>query len=69
MTADELETAVARPAGQVGIDVEPGLVAAVVSDAVAQPGALQLLQYALADMFEGRAEGSLTLDEYQVLRG
>jgi len=67
MTADELGAAVVRPAQRVGVEVEPALLAELVSDAAAQPGALPLLQYALTDLFERRAGSSLLLEEYQAM--
>jgi len=67
MTADELEAAVVRPAQRVGVEVEPALLAELVSDAAAQPGALPLLQYALTELFDRRAGASLPLEEYQAM--
>jgi Novel STAND NTPase 1 len=67
MTADELEAAVVRPAQRVGVEVGPALLAELVSDAAAQPGALPLLQYALTELFDRRAGASLPLEEYQAM--
>jgi hypothetical protein len=69
MTAAELEAAVVRPAQRVGVEVDPALVAELVVDAAAQPGALPLLQYALTDLFERRVESSLTKQEYRAMGG
>ncbi len=44
---------------------EPGLVAAMVTDVSAQPGVLPLLQYALTELFERRADLNLTLNTYK----
>ena len=55
MTAPELETAVTGPA--TGLEVEPGLVAELVSSVVDQPAALPALQFTLYELAErgGRA--------------
>ncbi len=54
MTAGELEAAVVEPAEQVGVTVEPALLAELVAESVARPGSLPLLQYALTELFEQR---------------
>jgi DNA-binding SARP family transcriptional activator len=69
MTAAELEAAVVRPAQRVGVEADPALVAELVIDAAAQPGALPLLQYALTELFERRADSSLTQEEYRAMGG
>jgi len=65
LAPDELERAVVRPAGSVGLRVEPALVAQVASDVAEQPGALPLVQYALTELFERREDGRLTLTAYR----
>ncbi len=69
LVADELVRVIERPAAQVGVGVRPELVAALVADVNEQPGALPLLQYTLSELFEGRADGRLTLDAYRQLGG
>jgi DNA-binding SARP family transcriptional activator len=69
MTADELVRAIERPAAQVGVVVQPELVAALVAEVNEQPGALPLLQYTLSELFEERADDRLTLDAYRQLGG
>jgi basic membrane lipoprotein Med (substrate-binding protein (PBP1-ABC) superfamily) len=67
MTAEELRAAILGPAERAGVTVETGLLAALVADTSAQPGALPLLQFALTELFE-RGDGStLTLAEYRAL--
>jgi hypothetical protein len=66
LTADELERAISGPARRVGITVESGLLAELVSDVVGQPGALPLLQFTLADLFD---RGALTPAAYRDLGG
>ena len=60
----ELETAVVRPASRVGAHLEPALVAELVADAVDRPGALPLLQYVLAELFDRCGGGTLTAAAY-----
>ena len=60
MSPEQLERAIAGPAEHVGLEVEPGLVAAMVTDVADHPGALPLLQFALTELAE-QQEGALTL--------
>jgi WD40 repeat protein/serine/threonine protein kinase len=69
LSADELEEAITKPAARVGVAFEPGLVATITGDVHYQPGALPLLQYALTELFEQRADRTLTHDAYQALGG
>jgi len=69
MTALELETAAVGPAALVGIDLEPRLVTEVVADAADAPGALPLLQFALAELFERRVGGVLRAVDYRDIGG
>ena len=65
LQAHELESAIAKPAEQVGLKVEADLVAAMVNDVSQQAGALPLLQYALTELFEQREGRMLTHAAYQ----
>jgi basic membrane lipoprotein Med (substrate-binding protein (PBP1-ABC) superfamily)/DNA-binding SARP family transcriptional activator len=69
MTTDELEAAIVKPAERAGVTVEPRLVADLVADSSAHPGALPLLQYALTELFDESEETSLTLARYRGLGG
>jgi basic membrane lipoprotein Med (substrate-binding protein (PBP1-ABC) superfamily)/DNA-binding SARP family transcriptional activator len=69
MTTDELKAAVVGPAARAGVAVEPGLLAELVADTAAQPGALPLLQFALTELFDHSDDSTLTLAEYRVLGG
>lgn len=69
LSADELEEAITKPAAQVGVSFESGLVATITGDVHYQPGALPLLQYALTELFEQLADHILTHDSYQALGG
>jgi WD40 repeat protein/energy-coupling factor transporter ATP-binding protein EcfA2 len=69
LSPGELESAVRRPAERVGAVLEEGLVSAITSDVVDQPGALPLLQYALTELFERREGRMLTCQSYQDIGG
>ncbi len=60
MTSAELADAVRRPAHAVGVEVAAGLVDRITAEAEGEPGALPLVQYTLADMFESRRANELT---------
>ncbi|NDJ84642.1 MAG: protein kinase [Chloroflexi bacterium] len=61
----EMEAAIVRPAENAGLNVEPALVAAIVTEVGEQPGALPLMQYALTEVFERREGNTLTVGAYQ----
>jgi energy-coupling factor transporter ATP-binding protein EcfA2 len=67
LSADGLERAIVRPAEQVGVTFEPGLVASIIEEVNYQPGALPLLQYALTELFEQRQGRLLTDEAYQMI--
>jgi WD40 repeat protein/serine/threonine protein kinase len=67
LSADELQRAISKPAEQVGITLEEGLVATIVSEIHYQPGALPLLQYALTELFDNRAGRRLTSQAYEYI--
>lgn len=69
MSLEELQRAIVEPALHVGVDLEPGLVTAIVSDLSEQPGALPLLQYALTELFERRRGRVLQLETYHEIGG
>ena len=69
MSPDELERAIVGPAERVSLDVEPGLVAAMVADVIDRPGALPLLQYALTELADRDDVASLTLAAYRRIGG
>jgi basic membrane lipoprotein Med (substrate-binding protein (PBP1-ABC) superfamily) len=64
MTPAELEQAIVEPAHQLGVALEPTLLAQLVADMRDEAVALPLLQYSLTEMFEARDGASLTLDLY-----
>jgi DNA-binding SARP family transcriptional activator/WD40 repeat protein/tRNA A-37 threonylcarbamoyl transferase component Bud32/type II secretory pathway predicted ATPase ExeA len=69
MTSSELEEAIVEPAERVGVRFEPGLVATMVGDVVARPGALPLLQFTLAELYERRTNATVTAAAYAELGG
>jgi serine/threonine protein kinase len=69
LTSDELERAIIGPAVRAGLELEPGLVAAIVQDVGQQPGTLPLLQYALTELVEQRQRRTLTLAAYKASGG
>jgi serine/threonine protein kinase len=69
LSIEELQDAIRRPAEQLGVNFEDGLVTDIVADVVDQPGVLPLLQYALTELFEHREGRILTLEAYQSIGG
>jgi WD40 repeat protein/DNA-binding SARP family transcriptional activator len=69
MSPEELERAIVGPAERVGLDIEPGLVAAMIADVIDRPGALPLLQYALTELADREDVGALTLNAYRRIGG
>jgi formylglycine-generating enzyme required for sulfatase activity len=68
MQSDELVSAIAQPALQVGLKIDPELIAQIINDMKGEPGALPLMQFALKDLFDAeQAKGgiiALTLSDY-----
>jgi hypothetical protein len=68
MQPAELVSAIARPALEVGVRIDPDLVKQIVDGMGDEPGALPLMQFALKDLFDAdQAKGgviALTLDDY-----
>jgi len=68
MQPDELVSAIARPALQVGLQIDETLVKQILDDMRDAPGALPLMQFALDDLFEyEKSKGgviALTRDDY-----
>ena len=69
LSADELEEAISAPSARVGVAVDTGLAAELVAEVIGQPGALPLLQFTLAELFERRDDGKLTQAAYHALGG
>ncbi len=68
MQPDELVRAIALPALQVGLRIDPELIAQILNDMQDEPGELPLMQFALKDLFDAqRAKGgviALALQDY-----
>lgn len=68
MQPEELVSAIARPALQVGLRIDPDLIAQIINDMEGEPGALPLMQFALKDLFDSQQEKggviALTLEDY-----
>ncbi|MFO7322593.1 MAG: protein kinase [Chloroflexota bacterium] len=69
LNIEELQRAIVEPASRAGVELEPGLVTAIVADVSEQPGALPLLQYALTELFERRDGRMLRLATYYEIGG
>ena len=70
LTEADYRRAIVKPAEQVGLGVEPGLVEILLQDLDRSAGDLPLLQFALEKLWESRDNnGKLTLKAYQDLGG
>ncbi len=69
LTSAELERAIVGPAERRGLDIETGLVTALVRESEAQPGTLPLLQYTLTELFEQRTGLTLSRAAYEAVGG
>jgi WD40 repeat protein/serine/threonine protein kinase/DNA-binding XRE family transcriptional regulator len=69
LTPEELERAITGPARRLGLVLEDGLAATMVSDVGAQPGTLPLLQHTLSELFRRRSGRMLTRAAYNELGG
>ncbi|GAB4433049.1 MAG: hypothetical protein OHK0015_21370 [Chloroflexi bacterium OHK40] len=69
LTPDELERAIIGPSARIGVGLEPGLTAALISEVEGRPGALPLLQHALSELFLRRSGRALTRAAYTEIDG
>ena len=69
LTEADYRRAIVKPAEQVGLQVESGLVEVLLKDLDRSAGELPLLQFALQQLWENRANGQLTLESYHKLEG
>ena len=69
LTEEDYRQAIIKPAEQVGLTVESGLVAILLQDLDRSAGDLPLLQFVLQQLWERRQQGQLTLDAYEKLGG
>ena len=68
-SAEGLAAAIAQPALDAGVALEPGLVPRIVQEVLQEPGGLPLLQFAMTEVFESREADVLTIEEYERLGG
>ncbi|MBD0842449.1 serine protease [Streptomyces sp. TRM68416] len=70
MTPAQLDEVVRCPVAAVpGVDFEPGLPELLVAEAGAEPGALPLLEFTLAELWDRRRHGRLTHAAYREIGG
>jgi S1-C subfamily serine protease len=69
LNAAELREAIEKPAEQVGLKLEQGLVDLLVRDVLGEPAALPLLQFTLFRLWQDRDRNRLTLAAYRRLGG
>jgi WD40 repeat protein/DNA-binding SARP family transcriptional activator len=69
LTAEELEQVIVQPAAKVGLELEAGLPARIVAEMSEHPGALPLLQFSLAELWERREGRRLSLRAYDASGG
>ncbi|MFO0576487.1 MAG: hypothetical protein U1A78_20985 [Polyangia bacterium] len=69
LSKDELREAIERPAAEVGLRFEAGVVDRLIDDVVGQPASLPLLQFALLKLWDMRDHNRITLALYNSLGG
>lgn len=69
MDATELREAILKPAEQVGLKFEEGVVEALIRDMLSEIAALPLLQFTLLKLWEDRAGDRVTMSSYRRLGG
>ncbi|MCY7323671.1 MAG: caspase family protein [Phormidesmis sp. CAN_BIN36] len=65
LTENDYREVILRPAEQVGLQVEPGLVEVLLQELDHSAGDLPLLEFVLEQLWQQRRSGSLTLQAYQ----
>jgi uncharacterized protein YjbI with pentapeptide repeats/energy-coupling factor transporter ATP-binding protein EcfA2 len=69
MHREALQNAILKPAQQVSLNLEPELVAQMLTDVEGSPGSLPLLQYTLTELWKQRTDNCLQLKTYTQLGG
>ena len=69
LTQEDYRQAIIKPAEQVGLQVETGLVEVLLPELNHSAGDLPLLQFVLKQLWERRQSGQITLHSYQQLGG
>ena len=67
LTAAELREAIERPAEQVGLKFESGLVDRLIEDMLGEPSALPLLQFTLMHLWDQREHNRITWNAYNTV--
>ncbi len=62
-----LREAIERPARELGVSFEPGLVERLLGDAASEPGILPLLQETLSQLWDHQRQRRITLADYEAL--
>lgn len=65
LSDEEYRQVIVRPAEQVGLTVEPGLVEVLLQELDRTPGDLPILEFVLEQLWQHRQQGILTLEAYQ----
>ena len=63
------DDAIVLPAARAGIEFDDGVAAALVVDTATHPGALPMLQFTLAELYERRVDGRISAASLDVLGG
>ncbi|MFV2001002.1 MAG: BTAD domain-containing putative transcriptional regulator [Acidimicrobiia bacterium] len=69
MSPRDLEQAIVGPARRVGVEVEPAVVAEIISEVAHDSSALPLVEFALTELFDLRVDGTMTGDAYRRIGG
>lgn len=69
MTRSELQSAIVKPAGQVGLRLEAGLEARILDEVGEEPGNLPLLEFVLDELWLRRSDDRLTMHAYDAMGG
>ncbi len=69
LTPEAYREAILKPAEQVGLQIEPGLVELLLQEVDQSAGELPLLEFVLEKLWEHRRDGKLALADYQQLGG
>lgn len=69
LTPEAYRETILKPAEQVGLQIEPGLVELLLQEVNQSAGELPLLEFVLEKLWENRSSGKLTLPAYQQLGG
>ncbi|MER3478732.1 MAG: hypothetical protein C4287_22560, partial [Leptolyngbya sp. ERB_1_2] len=65
LSDEEYRQVIVRPAEQVGLMVEPGLVEVLLQELDRTPGDLPILEFVLEQLWQQRQQGTLTLEAYR----